>query len=177
MTNQGRSTKERAVTLKELAQRAHTPKSSSSGKPKVVVKKSDAPAKVEAVKRQESVESKAAETFGVGARPKTVDKKSKKKAEPQRKKRVSVDKEEVKKVAKEKGPMKDEESGETAIVPESSKKETKALQYDDFLRHMKKVKKDLHTSIVHDVTKQTSKLLKKSISRSQSESHDIEFRF
>ncbi|XP_005090579.1 uncharacterized protein LOC101855228 [Aplysia californica] len=167
-----RASKEGAVTLKELAKRASKPKQLPAKKVKVLQKRPLAE-----VKKEESTEVQRAESFGVGARPKVVEKKSKKKAEESLTKRKVPEKQEKKWKDGEKEPLKDEESGETAVMLDCSKKETMALQYEDFLKHMKKVKKDLHSSIVKDVTKHTDKLLKKSFSRSRSESHDIEFRF
>lgn len=132
-----------------------------------------------------------------GARPKVFEKKSKsesKKLEKSTVKHTSLENKKVKddfekkkvkdvevkkKRAKdgEKGSKKDEESGETAMDRVKAKTGKSTLQLEDFLKHMKKVKTELHTSIVKDVSKQTEKALKKTLSRSSSLTPDIEFKF
>ena len=116
------------VTLKQLAQQAPVKK------PKTLLQK-----KYEISKKQDVTD--ANRVFGIGARPKVIEKKPKKKAES------SSGKQQTEKVEKRrskeggKGAVKDEESGETAAsaVKEGQRKDTSGLQLEEFTKHMRRV--------------------------------------
>ncbi|RUS86721.1 hypothetical protein EGW08_005511, partial [Elysia chlorotica] len=88
---------------------------------------------------------------------KSADKESKKDREKRReeKKKKEEEKERKKQAKEENGKLsEDVESGEKVRV-----KGDKALQYNDFVKHMKKLKKDMQASIVRDVTHETYRIV------------------
>ncbi|GFN89506.1 next to brca1 1 protein, partial [Plakobranchus ocellatus] len=96
-------------------------------------------------KKKEGEKERKKSTHSSTTEEKTKEEKEKKKEEKK--------KEEKKKHAKEEHRMKlseDVESGEKVRV-----KGDAALQYNDFVKHMKKLKKEMQSSIVRDVTQQT----------------------
>ena len=88
-----------------------------------------------------NIEAMKPETYGVGARPKVVEKKIKKKSDSSAPRLKTPEKSDKKKgKVGEKEAMKDEESGETAVAQGQPKKDKSTLHPEDFLKHMKKVR-------------------------------------
>ena len=122
----------------------------------VILKKttqSKSEVKTKADSKKSSSECKKTDSCG-GARPKTTDKKMKKKTESvQISKQKKTDKNDSKQ-SKEKGTLKDAESGELAVTEKSEKR---MLHYEDFVKHLKKVTlSDCESIIVNFTIKSTN---------------------
>ncbi|CAL1539180.1 unnamed protein product [Lymnaea stagnalis] len=131
---------------------------------KKLIKRSDSKIKTTSAKKDKRDE------LGVGAKPKSLEKverrkgECKKKTEEETKKKTASGEKKVeeKKSGDKKKITKDMESGERVRT-----KEETTLQYNDFIKVMKKVKREIHNSIVKDVTKETDSLLQKAFIKSQ----------